>query len=705
MSNDTWGVRWIEDGEKIKQQKIEEAVRRRVEETFQKIKASKDLSYRKGQHQMAQAVTDAIFKKQTLLIEAGVGIGKSFAYLIPTLIYIDECQKYGIDYEKKVIISTSSKDLQDQLHDSDIVRLQKFLGIKHIKIHISKGIRNYVCQKQVEMVLSGEKLSKKQTDELMRMYREENFNKEINKGKYSLSSKIWKEISPVRTRGCNGCKFVARCLLPSSIKQAQEAAIIITNHGKLYNMIEANDPMVSNAAFTILDEAHDVDEQMLDNATEVFRIENISRAINRLVSFGVLRYYRKEPGIENYNENIQKSLNDFFRILRRNARDYHKKNDNLGVDFAECEETSFNPNLFSDSRFISHSHITALYNNLNDLAEKLKYIKQRTNFKYPGMEKDIERISGFYKCIIDLMGPQEYAYSVYVIKNKGSIQVELTKTPKDSSEVIKKITEGKATIFTSATMTANIPGSDEKGYAAFKANLGLQNKTGIVEAVPIPSPFDYANNSLLYHDTSVPSPTDQNVPHEVYIQKLSKKINELIKTTKGKSLVLFTNKTDMVQAHKYLTSHYKYPFEVILHDTNDKDAVDRFRKDTDSVLFSASAWQGINIPGKSLSLVLMTRLPFPPNNGITDQRTKGMSKKQAFDTVIWPAMVQKGRQGLRGNRNEEHITVTVITDSRSIAFDAIKAIAHENMPITRKKSDYNAFVKRKILTPNHKTNP
>ena len=153
-----------------------------------------------------------------------------------------------------------------------------------------------------------------------------------------------------------------------------------------------------------------------------------------------------------------------------------------------------------------------------------------------------------------------------------------------------------------------------------------------------------------------------------------------------------TNKTDMEQTYKYLAAHYKYPFEVLLHDTSDREVINKFREHIDSVLFSVSAWQGVNIPGISLSQVAMTRLPFP------NPKHEDKEGNQQFDTDIWPEMVERGRQGAgRGNRSEEDICVVVVLDSRIIATKAVKAIAPENMPITESKSVYKAFVRKKIL--------
>lgn len=199
---------------------------------------------------------------------------------------------------------------------------------------------------------------------------------------------------------------------------------------------------------------------------------------------------------------------------------------------------------------------------------------------------------------------------------------------------------------------------------------------------------------MFYYDTTTVSPKDPN--RHKYIGNLSSKISELLEITEGKTLVLFTNKTDMLDVYKRINLYSTFPFELLLHsDSKDQDTINRFKNNIDSVLFSTGTWEGLNIPGKSLSNVIITKLPYPVNDPIVNSLADDYDENEAFSKIILPNMFGKLSQGIgRVIRDGEDKGCVTVLDSRlknNELRTSLIGILPEGMPVTSSKDDFIKF--------------
>ena len=694
-----------EDNEIKIREDINESVKERTKAFFKCLKESSDFSYRVQQYAMSLEVVDIlrfnnlpdfdIREASVLLEEAGVGVGKSYAYLVPLLFYIDEYNKRNIAF-KPFIISTSSKALQKQLSDKDINKLLQLLDIKNINIQVAMGINNYVCYKNVLDLLKKGLNNPKQMETLERMRDTEDFSKSIDKNKYNLSKTKWKIISADHPEKCLSCKYCAKCLLPSQLKNYQNADILIMNHGYLASLAKHKNKLITDASAIVIDEAHNLEDLIRSTSEDTFRMEIFYDIIKRLTNNIIKPTYNVNDDIfEGYQSNIIKLFEKFYSDLRLSASNYFKLHNNSGLSFTECEEVSLDQSLFLNKKGKLYESTENLYRVLGGLLQVINLKKDKYNYGF--MDRDINDLSNFYSCISDMINNQNFIYWVKLYKDNKQTKVDLIRTPKKINDVIDNITKDKPVILTSATMRSNTPTSpNNSGYNAIKNRLDLSNRTGIIEATPKLSPFNYRNNTLLYYDTTLPSPTDKDVSHRDYLHNLTMKIDELINISNGRSLVLFTNKKDMMMVYNYLSGINNYPFDIYYHDDNNS-IINKFKQNTNSVLLSASLWEGIDIPGESLSQVIITRLPFPVSDAVSDYYASGLKSNEAYNQVIYPAMISKFKQGIgRLIRSETDYGVYSILDSRiNRDLDTIVANLPGKSPITSDIRQVNEFFNQK----------
>lgn len=646
-----------------------------VDTFFSKLQGSKILEYREGQHTMALDIVDTIRDKQILLIEAEVGIGKSYAYLIPLIYSMKDNDKF-----KGFIIATSTIALQEQLL-KDVEKVSSMLGIENIEVTLAKGKNNYLCRSRLEEFLVNSENKKYQyiLDEVIKnnLYDRNDFD--------GISERVWKSIN---VKNCNvyncpyykDCKFVLKRENYDKDKQ-----IIITNQAQLIQHLKLDQSIFGETDMIIIDEAHNLE----NNVREAYR----STIDKRKIEGTMYHLYGSVASI--YEDFIPDSaffddLNAFFSQLRNSAKSVMKKNEVVDSSYSDYNRVPFicGPKL--------QTTISKLIQSIQN-AITIAQNKDIMNGYHSLNKTSLERLEEFVSLLKDLLQLEnsKNIYWVDFLDAKGNF-VQLSYTPKKidnlTAQLLSKLDTG--VVLTSATLTT---GNDN--YQYYANSVGLDNIVGksVLKEFPIESPYDYENNTLLYCPSDITNPNN----HEEYLRDLIQRIRELLEITDGRSLILFTSKQDMNYVYEQINSlDLDIPLLVQKEGTSNKKLKEIFEQDISSCLFATGTfYEGIDIKGPSLSSVIIARLPFPIVDPVIED--KASTYKDGFQNVYLPEMLLKLKQGTgRLIRSSTDKGIVSILDSRFLEYDEkYEHMLTASLPftnITSELDDVKKFVNEKL---------
>lgn len=640
-----------------KEQEFDYQLYEEVDSFFENLNGSKVYEHRDGQATMALDVVDALKNREILLIEAGVGIGKSWGYLVPLLYASKNETKF-----KGFLISTSSIALQDQLKE-EIEKLSDMLDI-HIPVVIAKGRNNFICRKRLEAYISRneEEQSLKEIESQVR-------DGKIDKTDYpDIPSRIWKNIN-INYVNCANCLYNRQCKYILTRKQWPEANYVICNHDLLVEALkrDSNDFILKDPSILIVDEAHNLENKIRNSYQKSISKDKLEALILRI------DLMIREDDLEEYESNpLVESLNKIFRMISTKAKYQYRKNSKQDSDVLDEAISGFDVS-------------QPLAEEIIRFTRKLEVFIEEAS-KYPHLDKkllnSISSLKEFAKVFQDLISnTKENIYWVTFLpgtKDHVSLEYVRKDIAKEAAKLLGNNAYGK--VFTSATMTT---GNGDYNY--FFHNLGLQyiNNISITKEYPQESPYDYQNNALLYLTKDVISP--KSLDHDLYLETLTTKIEELINITKGRSLVLFTSKVDMKKVYDRI-SKMPHDFSIMLQtdDGNADDLKTKFKEDTSSVLFATgSFFEGIDIKGESLENVIITKLPFPVVNPTIQEKASHFAN--GFQEVYLPEMIIKLKQGAgRLIRSAEDKGIVAILDSR---YEEYEEVILESLPFTNVTTD------------------
>lgn len=598
---------------------------------------------REGQNEMAFEILDAIKDNRHIVVEAGVGIGKSFAYLVPLLYYNQITQA-------PVVIATSTIALQEQLYD-DVLRLGDLLNI-HPSVCLFKGQTNYVCKQRAVERLSNSKDSfewELLNEILSGTFDRRNFSVEIHQA-------LWDKINIYRysRHTCNKCSYRDECGyyrmrldLPWNHGFVLCNQDILTAHLKKVSQ-GAEGLLPLNTGTIVVDEAHNL-EGRVRNATTIRlsqrAILSIAEAsIKDLHGLG-MEYISREL------TEVKRSVNAFYSELNQQMQD----------QISDSEQDM----KYAD-RFFFRASTRALHllENASDDLEQLatsvdinasRDLRRMTNNTAPD---DLMDISKSLQELTDHFSN----YLVWIERDKSG--AALLYCPKNMKDVIRRLYfNGKVkTILTSATITSSSVGSLEEQYSYFIRNTGFPTNGRNVLSEPKPSPFPYDKHAMVYYCKDLPHPTRE---HDSFIDAGVCRLVELLDISHGRALVLFTAKTDMEEVFARLKA-MELPYKILMQQPGSSQdrVLQEFRNDVDSVLLGSGAyWEGISIEGKSLSHLVVFRLPFPIPDPIIEY--KSSIAKDPLMQVQVPEMIIKLKQGIgRLIRSFSDKGIVSIIDSR-----------------------------------------
>lgn len=622
-----------------------EQIRKMQQEVFdfQDSIEKKGLQRRDGQASMMLDISDAIRDKKHLLVEAGVGIGKSFAYLVPAFLF----HKY---FALPIIISTSTITLQEQLL-SDIQTVSNMIGY-HIDPIIAKGQTHYICRSRLAI----SRIEQELFGEITRHV--ELGAKERKDFPFKIEESDWSQIC-VKTNAklCRRCSEKSECHYQAFRKEIQlYNQIVVCNHGMLSAHIEkkyyeGRGVLPDRAPIIIIDEAHNFVENFRSYMTMQYngrQIVDITRRASKVVS-------RLGLSFEARVQVIEECLDTLFSYINYQSENYIKNNRNI----KDSGKLGFNPTAEIIEKICSANKL------ISEFYEQIQiFYSDDLNEAKQAAISDLERVDKFFNAITSRENV------VWIELNGTKVgEAMLAVCPRDLSRHIKMLlfSQPNVVIMTSATLAGKWSEKESETYEYAIKSMGYplnEDESEIIGELsgPYESPFNYAENALLYCADDLPEPSREN---EKFMEAACNRIAKLVELSNGRALILFTSKVDLddVDARlKYLLSGYKILRAQV--GASQEKVLHEFREDKTSILLGTGAfWEGINMAGDTLTNVIIFRLPFPVPDPVMQYRVK--SSKNPFMDIYVPEMIIKLKQGIgRLIRTETDKGIIAILDSR-----------------------------------------
>ena len=606
---------------------------------------------RRPQTDMAKAVASAISTHRTLIAEAGTGTGKTFAYLVPALLW-----------GGKVILSTGTKNLQDQLYLRDIPTVRKALQAP-VSIALLKGRANYVCHFHLERTLQNGRLTTREDVGYLRAI--SRFVKTTSSGdkaelsRVPESASVWNLVTSTR-ENCLGaeCQYYQDCFVMKARKEAQQADVIVVNHHLFFADVALRDTGVAellpSANTVIFDEAH----QLPETATLFFG-ETVSTSQVLELCRDVLA-----EGLAHARDGAE--WPKVVAPVERAARD-------LRLTFPEDSVRLAANQIAPSSTFFPA--LDTLLEQLNEMVAVLERQAERADTIEQCRVRAIElvaRLEGWQESLNSgggavrqkVQAQQETSQQERVLWIEAfSSSLQLHQTPLSIAPIFSKQREGtpRAWIFTSATLAVK---NDFHHYAA---QMGLWDEP----AQSWPSPFDYANQGVLYVPQNLPQPNAFEYTDAVIDAALP-----VIEAAGGRAFFLCTtlravNKVGERLRTEFEKRQWNFPL-MVQGEAGRTELLDRFRAAGNAVLVgSQSFWEGVDVRGDALSLVIIDKLPFsPPDDPVLAARIDALEKKglSGFIHHQLPAAIINLKQGAgRLIRDESDRGVLMICDPRLIS--------------------------------------
>ncbi len=561
----------------------------------------KNFEYRETQHEMAKLTAKMLDEGGIYLIEAGTGTGKTFAYLIP-----------AIFFDKRVVISTKTKNLQEQIFYKDLKLLKEEFSIKPNAL-IIKGRNNYICLRKLNKLFQ-KNIFQDETVEIIKNWAYFSETGDINElNELSTKSHIINLIVS-NSDTCFGvkCEYFKSCFINKLRIKAEKSDILVVNHHLLFSDLKVKSQgfgkVLPEYKYLICDEAHSIEDISLTHFGQ---------------SISKYKIYFLISEIEEFEKDIAKNLknlaNELFSILKGEGR-------------VNLYEYDFNKLQVIAGKIIENFQIA-----------KETIIEESLIFKIDEIIMNLDKI--FFEKDLNFIKWVEF----------GTKNVTIYLTPQDLSDFLENFFYSlNGVLFTSATLSIN------ESFDFIKTRLGLKH----VECERIfPSLFDFKKSAVLFIPDKISDPFSEN-----FVYEMCNYLIDLINYTKGNALLLFTSFKNMFLAGEILKKNLNYSI-FIQGESSNFDLLQNFKNVENSILLgSYSFWEGIDIEPENLKLVAIDKLPFsPPTDPVKYTRIEILKDegKNPFIEYQLPEAIMFLKQGFgRLIRSKKHKGILALFDKR-----------------------------------------
>ncbi len=623
------------------------------------LSAGRGFEFRPQQQQMGEAVAHALQADAPLLVEAGTGVGKSLAYLLPSI-------RFALENGRKAIISTHTINLQEQLFHKDIPTIARALGTP-FKAALLKGRANYLCLTRLRRAVaqSGDLFNQAETKQLHDLLA---WAQDCGEGtlaelpqELEISPKVWAQVCS-ESHVCTPRNCCPYCPYQAARRRVQEAQLVVLNHTLFFGLLALADITQSDEGavpegfifpgdFVVLDEAHTIEtvaaNQFGASLPEAEMKYDLLRLYNPRTHKGALRH-QATPHLLHYVEDAQTAVDEFFAGARKDCR----------LDERHGTVRLRRPGWTQD---ILSPPLATLESEILGMAEREEKEVARDELM------DIAaRLRAYRETAIEMVTLANLETCVYWAESSGQegAYTNLRSALINVAPVLReKLFEaGRACICTSATLSTG-----ERGMGYFAGRVGAESAM----TLKIGSPFNFAEQMQVIVARSMPPPPPQSEEEE-YQNALFDWICRCLERSQGRAFVLFTSYSllrTMAARLRAYCAEQGWPLLVQGDRLTRTQMLQHFKEDIGSVLLGTdSFWTGVDVPGEALSNVIVTRIPCEsPGNPLTEARIEDIQARggNPFRDYTLPEAVLKFRQGTgRLIRSKGDTGIVCLLDSR-----------------------------------------
>ena len=664
-----------------------------------------DFEYRPQQVKMMRAVAQALSSGEHLLVEAGTGTGKSIAYLLPAI-------RFALQNNAQVVISTNTVNLQEQLVNKDIPGLLECLGeeaagLKYVSL---KGRGNYLCLRRWQMMRQSSSLSPEEAHLLIRLGIWLASTRGGDRAELNLmqgEDMLWGRVC-AQPGGCLGvrCQFHDQaCFLYQVRHQAQAAHLVIVNHALLLSDLASGSNVLPQYKHLIVDESHQLEAEASEQFGYLITQRLVGDYLNRLKpasgASGLLPRVRNLAGahspageqseaLQGRVDSARRCFGYFFDSMARLVSESTPSGGDYERTLSLTPEIRANPRwtqvrqAYDDLALSFHDLQTGLGKLRNALQDSPDFTgRDDLGAELASLDEHGSQLAEKVSGVIALPDENMIYWAKLNVQERA---VTLGAAPLEVGSILqeKLFSQQSSVVLTSATLTA------ENTFSYVKERLGLEKPAEVM----VESPFDYLSSTLIYLPQDVPEPDKPG-----YQASVEQALVDISRAAEGRTLVLFTSHAALRGAQAAIAPILEKDNILVLGqgvDGSPKQLLNIFKKSPRTVLLgTASLWEGIDVPGDALSVLVMMRLPFNvPNDPIFSARSK--MYEDPFNQYSLPQAVLRFKQGFgRLIRTKRDRGVMVVLDRR-VTSKYYGRTFIESLPVCTVKQGALRFVSREV---------
>lgn len=663
--------------------------------------AKENLNYeeRPSQMELCKNIASVLNKNQIAAFEAGTGVGKSYAYLIPSMLW-------AIKNKERIVVSTGTINLQQQLCEKDIPAAQEIIG-KKIKAVLVKGRQNYLCLRRLSELKNDRDLFSEDTEQIDKIF---DWSKTTGTGSrsdlaFTPLESVWSKVCS-ESDACMGSRCLCRenCFVMKVRKEASDANLLVVNHHLLFADIESRMESANYDETAVLppykriifDESHGIEDSATSFFSESLTKFSVLKQVNLLFRnwkssySGYLVQASNLSKIENFTESAFLLVNELKdKLAQMDLQILSVLDMEFSLRITHENKSKFKLVLESVEKF--SISLLAFINFAREVIDLIDEDDLDVSFVWEckNILRRLDAINTLCKKVLDWQEHDDCVFWVQKIKSISKKEGEdlvlysqLNSTPLDIAPIMNQgvYEQMDSVICTSATLRI----SKDFNFWARRVGFSFVENDRVL-CKDFASPFPYGNNVIFA------VPNDAPFPESPYFQAyIEETILKLIKASHGKTLILFTSYDSLRSTYNNIRLSITN-LGLASYKQGDEDRfklLQKFRDDKDSILFATeSFWEGVDVPGESLSQVIIVKLPFAvPNDPVFEARSESINKRggSSFFELSVPQAVIKFRQGFgRLIRRSDDRGVIVVLDRRIVEKSYGKRFT-TSVPMTRR---------------------